>query len=216
MSHRAILFDLDDTLHDKCATLDVVGLDLYRAFGLQGLDIELTEWQADFLKWNRLKISKAEAFQRLSQRFQISSPLTARLLEHFDTHLGRSAIAFPGAIALLEACRAHGLMIGIVTNGRDVFQRSKIAGMGIEPLVDAIVTSGQAGIKKPDPRIFKACLEALNVRAGEATFVGDDLTADVEPALALGMRAVWKSKHVSPLATFSSDSLEEIRLFLLT
>ena len=44
---------------------------------------------------------------------------------------------------------------------------------------------------KPHPSIFEAALTAAGVRADEALMVGDSLKADVEGALAAGLRAVW-------------------------
>ena len=116
---------------------------------------------------------------------------------------------------LLRSLRESGIRLGIVTNGRDRFQRNKIEGMGVGAMVDAVLTSDGFGVKKPDLRIYRACLSALDVEPADAIFVGDDLTADIEPALALGMRAVWKSPRRSPKATFCSDSIEEICAYLL-
>ena len=121
----------------------------------------------------------------------------------------------PGAIELLAKARAAGLKTGIVTNGRDQFQRSKVAGLGLSPYTDCVVTSGGFGCKKPDPAIFQECLSILDVTAAESVFVGDDLDADVAPAVKLGMRAVWKSPHCSQQATFCSPSLHEISAFVL-
>jgi putative hydrolase of the HAD superfamily len=164
---------------------------------------------------NNLRIEKAEVFRRLGQRFEISADRIAPLLNDFDENLGKSARPYAGAFELLTSCKAQGLKIGIVTNGRDAFQRSKILGMGIESLVDVVVTSGGFGVKKPDPRIFHACLDVLRVTPSEASFVGDDFDADMLPSIALGMRAVWKSTEASSAVAYSSDSLDKIRAFLL-
>ena len=113
------------------------------------------------------------------------------------------------------AARGRGLKIGVVTNGRDAFQRSKIAGMGAAAHIDATVTSGGFGAKKPDHRIFAACLGELGVAPSEAAFVGDDFEADMEPALALGLHAVWKTKLQSPRVAFCADELPAIHAHLM-
>jgi putative hydrolase of the HAD superfamily len=51
--------------------------------------------------------------------------------------------------------------------------------------------SEEAGVSKPDPRIFEMALERANARAGEAVMVGDSWANDVEGARAAGIRAVW-------------------------
>jgi putative hydrolase of the HAD superfamily len=207
MQLKAVLFDLDDTLHDKSATLRAVSNSQYLAASLARLGVDEHAWQESFVELNNLRIEKSEVFARLAKSFALPPVLQASLLEDFDNNLGKLAVPFPGAVDLLQACKGRGLKTAIVTNGRDAFQRSKIAGMGLTALVDAVATSGAFGSKKPDLAIFHYCLDALKVEPGEAAFVGDDLEADIEPAVAIGMRAIWKSTQTSQIAWLCSDSL---------
>jgi HAD superfamily hydrolase (TIGR01549 family) len=87
----------------------------------------------------------------------------------------------------LEALRAHRIKIGLVSNGqRDLAEF--VAHHGIE--VDALVGSRAHGRIKPDPSIFVAALDLLDVRPEEAAMVGDSYEDDIAGARALGMRAV--------------------------
>ncbi|WP_457332606.1 HAD family hydrolase [Rhizobacter sp. P5_C2] len=215
MNLLAVLFDLDDTLHDKSATLRIVAAKQHLMGGLSSLGIHESDWESHYVELNKLRIEKTEVFARLRDRFSLSSDLAAALLTDFDNNLGASAQPHAGALDLVSACKSHGIKVGLVTNGRDAFQRSKIAGMGISENVDAVVTSGGLGIKKPDLRIFRACLRMLDVEPHTAAFVGDDFDADMRPALELGMQAIWKSASYSARVAFSSDNLHEIRAFLL-
>lgn len=185
---RAVLFDLDGTLHDKPATLRVMAR---RQHAAHAPAVDPAQWERAYLALNEMRIEKAEVFSRLRERFRLRAEVADTLRHEFDTTLGAHAQACDGALGFVDACRAAGLRTGIVTNGRDAFQRSKIEGLGLR--VDAIVTSGAFGVKKPDPAIFEACLRQLGVRAEEAAFVGDDYEADMRPARALGMRTCWKS-----------------------
>lgn len=63
-------------------------------------------------------------------------------------------------------------------------------GPGPLPSVAAIVDSTIIGILKPDPAIFTPALEALDVDADRALYVGDTVYADVDGALAAGMQVV--------------------------
>lgn len=215
MNLQAVLFDLDDTLHDKSATLSAVAAKQYATNKLALLGIHEPDWESQFVALNNLRIEKTEVFARLRDRYSISPELTESLLADFDNNLGTVAKPFAGALPLLRACRARGLKTGLVTNGRDAFQRSKISGMGVAEALDVVVTSGGLGIKKPDPRIFHACLLQLGVEASDAAFVGDDYESDMQPALELGMCAIWKSASSSPQVAFSSSHLNEIQAFLL-
>ena len=214
MPLQAVLFDLDDTLHDKSATLRGVGTRQHEVHQLASLGVPLESWLTRYLALNNQRIEKTQVFSTLAAEFNLPTSLTTKLLEEFDANLGSQAVAYPGAVELLAWCRSRSLRTGIVTNGRDAFQRSKVAGMGVEHLVDAVFTSGGFGRKKPDLAIFRACLYSLKVNAEDAVFVGDDFDADMQPCLVLGMRTVWKSPESSSAVSFCSDSLSDIRAYL--
>jgi HAD superfamily hydrolase (TIGR01509 family) len=214
MTLKAVLFDLDDTLHDKSATLRAVAARQYETGGLAQRGVPECDWLQQYLALNNQRIEKTEVFDRLRQRFDLPQPLAASLLADFDDTLGAQARPFAGAIELVRSCRSRGWKTGLVTNGRDAFQRSKVAGLGLAEDLDAVVTSGGLGIKKPDHRIFETVLKLLDVEPRETAFIGDDFDADMQPALQLGMTAIWKSSTPSPLVAFASDSLDEIQAFL--
>jgi 2-haloacid dehalogenase len=54
---------------------------------------------------------------------------------------------------------------------------------------DECVISGDVGVVKPDPRIFKILFERVGRPAGELLFI-DDQIANVRAAEALGMAAI--------------------------
>ena len=212
----AVLFDLDDTLHDKSATLEHVARVQFTEFNLSRQGVVQPSWHELFLRLNNERIEKVGVFKRLAAEFRLPKALEEALLEDFDENLGKHACPYPGALETLASLRQRGVKLGIVTNGRDAFQRSKIEGMGVAKLFDSIVTSGGFGVKKPDPRIFSACLGELQVGPESAAFVGDDFAADMEPAIALGMLAVWKSARHSDQVAFSSNDLAYIGQRLLS
>jgi putative hydrolase of the HAD superfamily len=214
MPLHAVLFDLDDTLHDKAATLERFGTYQHEAQALSEHGVELEPWLKRYVTLNNERIEKTKVFATLAAEFGLSEALESALLSEFDADLGAAAVAYPGARELLAWCQESSLRVGIVTNGRDAFQRSKIKGMGLDPLVDAVLTSGGFGAKKPYLSIFRACLAELGSEPSDAAFVGDDFAADMQPALELGMVAVWRSSEKSSAVAFSSDSLQRIHAFL--
>jgi putative hydrolase of the HAD superfamily len=214
MTLGAVLFDLDDTLHDKSATLNRVGELQHAEAGLAALGVGLDAWLIDYIELNNQRIAKTEVFSKLASRFGLPTGLEARLLKDFDANLGKLAVPFAGAHELVAWCKGRRLKVGIVTNGRDAFQRSKISGMGLSSVIDATLTSGGYGVKKPDHAIFLACLEQLGVQPTEAAFVGDDLHAEMEPAIELGMLPIWKCGRRSERVAFSSNELPEIHTYL--
>ncbi len=81
--------------------------------------------------------------------------------------------------------------IGIVSNFYGNLQAvCKEAGL-TPPSIAVVVDSTLVGCKKPDPRIFRAALDALRAAPAEAVFVGDSLRRDMAGAREMGMRHVW-------------------------
>jgi putative hydrolase of the HAD superfamily len=95
-----------------------------------------------------------------------------------------------GALELLGALHGR-VLTGIVTNNVAAEQRQKIAACGFGPLLDAVVISEEAGVTKPDLRIFRLALDMLSRDAGDTVMVGDAWGTDVEGARAAGIRPVW-------------------------
>lgn len=77
-----------------------------------------------------------------------------------------------------------GLISNALPDARTVFA-DKLNG----DLFDILVFSGEEGVKKPDPEIFRRALARLGVHAEESIFV-DDMLENVAAAQALGMRGV--------------------------
>ena len=101
----------------------------------------------------------------------------------------------PGALDALDAFRARGIRLGLVTNGSSAFQRGKVERFGLGGYFEAVVVEGEMGYGKPDPRSFVAALAQLGADASATWMVGDNLSADVAGAQAAGLRAVWVDIH---------------------
>jgi putative hydrolase of the HAD superfamily len=65
---------------------------------------------------------------------------------------------------------------------------------------EVIADSGALGIAKPDRGIFDWTLARIGARAEDCLHVGDSYGADVEGALAVGMRAVWFGPNAREVA----------------
>jgi len=90
---------------------------------------------------------------------------------------------------VLRALKARGLIVGVISNSHrslDAFQEHFALG----EFIQASISSAEHGYMKPHRSIFDAALEKAGVFAGQSMMVGDSLKADVEGALAAGMRAV--------------------------
>ena len=146
------------------------------------------------------------AWRGLARKTFLAADSAARF-DDFDAcfealwHHFASAAAWalrPGAAEALSALRARGRRIAVVSNF-DQRLPPILAGLGLAPLLDAVVLPGDAGAAKPDPRIFAEALARLAAAPAEAAFVGDDRERDLEAARALGIHAV----DVATLATLA-------------
>ena len=94
---------------------------------------------------------------------------------------------YPEVPGVLAALRERGSALVVVSNW-DVSLHDVLAQTGLRELVDAVVTSAELGVAKPDPAIFAHALElAGGVPPEDALHAGDDLAADVDGARAAGI-----------------------------
>jgi putative hydrolase of the HAD superfamily len=96
---------------------------------------------------------------------------------------------YPDAAPALGRLRQLGIRTAVVSNW-DVSLRGVLADVGLGGLVDTVVVSAEAGVKKPDPAIVEVALERLRSSARTALMVGDSPETDVAAARAAGVRPV--------------------------
>lgn len=199
MPLRGILFDLDGTLVDRKASLDLFANELAQAHieTLEEIDPEnLTRIvrEADGQGYR----PKPEVFQLLIKNLPwMTPPSEDELADFWYTTFPKCAQAMKHAYRVLETLDTRGFKLGIVTNGTERSQMGKIERLDFHTYVDTIVISETAGIKKPDPAIFQMALSELQLSPQETCFVGDHPTNDIGGAEALGLTGIWLSGHMS-------------------
>jgi putative hydrolase of the HAD superfamily len=207
---RAVLFDLDETLTDRPASLHRFAQRFAAAYAEALGPIDAAELRrlvvaADRSGGGRQAVPGAdrhdlvvaEALARaLPWR---DAPTADALAAHWNDVFPGCAAPAAGLDATLAALRGRGVRLGIVTNGVVVRQAPKIAVLGLDALVDAVVISEAIGVSKPDRRIFEHALAALGVRPETAWFVGDNPFTDILGARAAGLTAVWLRRGAWPI-----------------
>src|SRR5205807_7898153 len=101
-----------------------------------------------------------------------------------------------GATAALAWCKQRGLAVGVVTNTicrGDKELAGNWASLGIDGLVDFVVSSHSAGWAKPHRAIFELAWKRAGVSAAEAVMIGNRYDDDIVGAKRFGARAVWKT-----------------------
>ena len=89
-------------------------------------------------------------------------------------------------IATVRTARGAGVPTGLISNswGRTIYDEGLI-----EELFDSVVISGDVGLHKPQPEIFRLACERLGVEPADSVFV-DDLRENCAGAEAVGMTAI--------------------------
>jgi putative hydrolase of the HAD superfamily len=95
---------------------------------------------------------------------------------------------------LIRELRGRGLKTALLSNSWDVTGYPR---EDFPALFDAVVISGEVGMRKPESRIFRHTVALLGVEPGECVFV-DDIAANIAAAEALGMTGIH---HNDPAVT---------------
>jgi putative hydrolase of the HAD superfamily len=85
--------------------------------------------------------------------------------------------------------RRTGGRTAILSNGVDDIMARVRADRQLDRWFDAVVVSCEVGCSKPDPAIYRLCLDRIGVEPHTALFV-DDRQVNVDAAAALGLRIV--------------------------
>lgn len=117
--------------------------------------------------------------------------LAGECAAHFARRRRALQDPMPGAQEILHRLRTAGVRVGLLTNGAASVQREKIESSGLGLFFDAAVVSGEIGIGKPEPGIFRHLLERLGVSAAEALMVGNSLARDIVGGKRAGLATCW-------------------------
>jgi putative hydrolase of the HAD superfamily len=112
-----------------------------------------------------------------------------------------------------QRLKARGLAVGIISNW-DSRLVGLMEALGVAELLDAIVSSSDVGLRKPDPRIFELACERVGVTTAAAAHVGDHYYADLLGANAAGMRGLLIDRHggdsgIGPKPIWTLDTVED-------
>ncbi|WP_249160391.1 HAD family hydrolase [Actinospica acidithermotolerans] len=129
---------------------------------------------------------------------------------------------YPDARPALGALREAGLWVGIAGNQTE---RAGHLLRALELPVDAVATSGEWRVAKPDPRFFERVCTWAGCRAEQIVYVGDHPENDIIAARNAGLHAAhirrgpWGYQHaddpaLQAAATWRIDSLTELPALL--
>ena len=96
----------------------------------------------------------------------------------------------------VRAAKRAGVRTGLISNswGKGRYDRG-----AFPELFDGVVISGEVGIRKPDPEIYRQGAEAVGLPPEQCVFV-DDLRGNLKPARELGMATVHHTRAAETIA----------------
>jgi len=140
--------------------------------------------------WHRLERGEIAL---TAARAEINELATARGLE-FDpfgafAKFGTGGHMADAMVDRTRKLRADGIRTALVTNNVREFGDGWRSLVPVDELFEVVIDSSHAGVRKPDPRIFRLALDALDVTPAQSLFL-DDFPGNVAAANALGMRGI--------------------------
>lgn len=178
---KAVLFDLDGTLVDSMwmwGAIDVEylgrhGLTVYPGLqqAIEGMSFSETAayFKEQFALPDSLDVIKTEWIAMSKEKYAHEVPLK------------------PGAREFLEYLKSHGIKAGIATsNGRELLD-AVVAGQGLAPYFQCLMTSCEAGAGKPAPDIYLKVAAELGAKP-EDCLVFEDTPAGAQAGKAAGAK----------------------------
>jgi putative hydrolase of the HAD superfamily len=110
------------------------------------------------------------------------------LVKHFDDPSAWKPAPF--VLEVLRSLKARGIRMGVVSNWHSALHPILDA-HGVKAMFDFVLTSAEAGRKKPHREIFELALSRLGARADETAHVGDSWSDDVCGALESGLTPIY-------------------------
>jgi 2-haloalkanoic acid dehalogenase type II len=215
---KAVLFDLGSTLIYFDSTwpevTDEANQALAGALRQQGFDHDIDEIIREYRQRVRAyQEQESIDFREFTAQFVLRSVLAERgypevpddrlvpvLKETFavsQAHWQPEADTIPTLRRLGEL----GYRLGIVSNaGDDADVQVLIDKAGIRSYFEVILSSAAAGVRKPNPDIFRRVLDRMGLTPEQAVMVGDVLGADILGAHNAGMPGIWITRRADRLA----------------
>ncbi|MGH7327281.1 MAG: HAD family hydrolase [Polyangiaceae bacterium] len=205
----AVVFDLDDTLHDDThayqSAAREISEEVAAAHGVDAETILAAFIEASSRYWRALGVehlqtriadSRYELWTSGFAAVGINDEQTIRdAVLRYGEYRRKHYSPFPGALELLDKLRDRGMKLGLITNGFAETHYEKLKLLGLESAFDAVLCADEVGMVKPDPKIFLHACELLATPPQKAAMVGDRYFRDIVGAREAGLFTIYLDVH---------------------
>ena len=204
---KALAFDLGDTLVEYAGLplswesyYPAALANLFKSIPVSVSEEQILACAALLKEYNtrivprEIEVGFAEILKRFLAHIEFSGGVDeVRCARAFFSIFRQRFRAFPDSMPALRAASGRGCRLGIFTDVPYGMPRSlveeDITLAGLSGAVDVLLTSVDAGFRKPSPRTLQALALALGSEANEMSYVGNE-RKDIAAALAFGCEAV--------------------------
>ena len=190
---KSVLFDLDNTLINRSEAFARLFEHWYRTLPATGRPADREDFVSRFARRGNGYEPLPDIYRDILDEWPRSFPSLDVAVESHSNMMPNVVAIHPKTEAMLSHFRAHGVPVGVVTNGPTKTQWGKLRNTGVAALVEACVVSEEFGARKPDPAIFSHALDLIGAEAGSTLFVGDNVEHDIIGASQMNMRTAWIS-----------------------
>ena len=200
----ALIFDLDGTLVDTAP--DLLGALNRTLTGAGRQQVDRASLRHMVGHGSRVLIDQALRLTGEPVDKERLAELVAVYIADYGNHIVDASLPFPGVVETLEAWKAEGVRMGVLTNKPQELSQMLLSKLGLDKYFMSLFGQGRAPYTKPDPRTFLDVLDDLG--GGAAVMIGDSIT-DVETARAAGAPVILVSFGYTPepASTLGADAV---------
>ncbi|WP_433172928.1 HAD family hydrolase [Actinoallomurus sp. CA-150999] len=210
-----VLFDLDGTLVDHRSAVLTAISELIRPYTDTALPADrlvrqwwtlerhhMDEYLAGRCSFTEQRRRRLRSFlPLLGEPVSDDAALDAWFAEHYQSAYEAAWRLYPDVLPCLA--NLHALPAAprkaVLTNGDRHQQRAKLERFGLIDSFDAVLTSDELNVAKPDPTCFTTACRLLGSLPHDTIYVGDWLEGDAIAASRAGLSGIWIDRGFHPL-----------------
>lgn len=225
--YNHLFFDLDRTLWDFDKSADETFMEIYEKYGLRQLGVPSVEvFHKVYTKhnnslWDQYRVGEITKQVLSDIRFYLTmqdfgvddKTLGKKLGKDYVEISPRKVNLFPYAVEVLEYLSPK-YNLHLITNGFSEVQETKLSVSLLGQFFKEVITSEEAGVKKPDPEIFEFALQRAGADRSESLMIGDDFEVDILGAKNVDIDQIFfdpEKKSKQNGSTYYIQNLKELK-----